>query len=74
MFKLDKGQLYRIQDTFVLVSSNGEGFALNMFAVYEENYINEYTGKKIYVFEDYPDGGITQFDEERMKQLIITPY
>jgi hypothetical protein len=74
MFKLVKGQLYRIQDTFVVGSLNGEGFALNMFAVYEESYISQYDGVRVYIFDDYPDGGITQFDEERMKQLIITPY
>jgi hypothetical protein len=66
---LKKGQVYRVQDNFMLDS----------YLVYKGTTTLNYNNKFIYIFqdyEDYLDGKDTEidFDEERIKELTFTPY
>ncbi|GCL39810.1 hypothetical protein SR1949_49400 [Sphaerospermopsis reniformis] len=66
---LKKGQVYRVQDNFMLDS----------YLVYKGTTTLNYNNKVIYIFqdyEDYLDGKDTEidFDEERIKELTFTPY
>jgi hypothetical protein len=67
---LQKGQLYRVQDNFMLDS----------YLLYKGTITLRSNNKLIYIFEEYEDdlqdwgAAEIDFDEDRMKQLTITPY
>ncbi len=69
MFSLQKGQVYRVKDNFML----------DEYLVYKGTSRLTYNNKLIYSFqehEDYLKGEEAEidFDEERMRQLTFTPY
>lgn len=66
---LQKGQLYRVQDNFML----------NSFLVYKGTIKLRSNNKVLYIFQEYEDylegkEAEIDFDEERIKQLTFTPY
>lgn len=69
MTMLQKGQLYRVQDNFML----------NSFLVYKGTIKLRSNNKVLYIFQEYEDylegkEAEIDFDEERIKQLNFTPY